>query len=149
MHQLQLKFHSLCFQGYDSCAPNDESCRYGCEIINKVPQPNVTTEELKETVNKLKAELRVEKTNLSATIRRKISVGDDRPSAIGIGVLGITVIVVVVTVIVAPDVLHLVHFIKTRQQLKKTYPEDTDIEEQVTPIAGNSDKDISSTVSSN
>jgi hypothetical protein len=60
---------------------------------------------LVKRIEEVKAELEVEKTKLSSTIRQKTSAPDDRKSAQGMGmVLGIGVIIFILSIIILSDI---------------------------------------------
>ena len=66
---------------------------------------------LKPELTELENRLRVNKTNLSATIRRLTSAKDDRPVARQIGSIGIVFLVFIIGAIIASDLTSIKHHI--------------------------------------
>ncbi|XP_059173106.1 mucin-5AC-like [Physella acuta] len=67
---------------------------------------NLTKEELSEVLNDIREALYVDTKSLSSTVRKLISMDDERPSSQGIGALGISIIATVLVLMVAGDVMH-------------------------------------------
>ncbi|KAK7109814.1 hypothetical protein V1264_013795 [Littorina saxatilis] len=86
---------------------NDTECYCDCDELeatfNRSGTAPTTQDEADEAAKKLVSELKVNKTNLSSTLRRKTSAPDHRPSAQGLGVVGVIVVVAVLVCIVALD----------------------------------------------
>ncbi|KAL8607453.1 hypothetical protein ACOMHN_004427 [Nucella lapillus] len=72
---------------------------------------NVSQQQMEETLQKIKKELLVDTSTLSATKRKKESQPDSRPSAVTTGSLGVVFIVLVIGCIVGSDVVSAVRFI--------------------------------------
>lgn len=70
-------------------------------------QRNYTSSELSKVIEKMKKELIVNKEQLSSTLRKKISVKDNRPSSQSIGSFGVVIIVFVFALLLAADVMIL------------------------------------------
>lgn len=70
-------------------------------------QKNYTSSELSKIIEKMKKELIVNKEQLSSTLRKKISVMDNRPSSRSIGSFGVVIIVFVFSLLLAADVMIL------------------------------------------
>lgn len=70
-------------------------------------QKNYTSSELSKIIEKMKKELMVNKEQLSSTLRKKISVKDNRPSSQSIGSFGVVIIVFVFSLLLAADVMIL------------------------------------------
>uniref|UniRef100_K1Q0P2 Uncharacterized protein n=1 Tax=Magallana gigas TaxID=29159 RepID=K1Q0P2_MAGGI len=70
-------------------------------------QKNYTSSELSKIIEKMKKELIVNKEQLSSTLRKKISVMDNRPSSQSIGSFGVVIIVFVFSLLLAADVMIL------------------------------------------
>lgn len=64
-------------------------------------QKNYTSSELSKIIEKMKKELIVNKEQLSSTLRKKISVMDNRPSSQSIGSFGVVIIVFVFALLLA------------------------------------------------
>jgi len=58
-------------------------------------------------LDEIRKELTVEATNTSKARRKKISVKDNRPSARGIGAIGIALLVIVFATVLIPDIPRL------------------------------------------
>ncbi|XP_076439632.1 uncharacterized protein LOC143279472 [Babylonia areolata] len=86
---------------------NETDCLCDCEdlepLLNTSLKAPTTMEEATEAASKLVTELELDRSNLSATTRKKNSAPDHRPSAQGLGVVGVLVIVFVIGSIVALD----------------------------------------------
>ncbi|XP_033755783.1 putative GPI-anchored protein pfl2 [Pecten maximus] len=72
-------------------------------------------------VAELKVKLTVDKSALSSSIRKKISIGDDRPSAQAIGAIGTVILALSVSLIVIPDALKLVTYVYKSKRTHATY----------------------------
>ncbi|KAK3596599.1 hypothetical protein CHS0354_020942 [Potamilus streckersoni] len=88
---------------YDNTGPCD--CSVPCAWAWNT---TMSEEEVKQEVTKLKKKLAVNKDELAATIRSKISIKDFRPSATSLGVLGIILLTLTVGGIVILDITTLV-----------------------------------------
>ncbi|CAG2244903.1 unnamed protein product [Mytilus edulis] len=79
---------------------------------------NYTIDELFEILapqlSKMEKELSVDKSNLSATVNKRISAKDERQSSQSIGILGIVFIVSVILGVVIIDLMSLIHFLKPK-----------------------------------
>ena len=64
---------------------------------------NLTNEQLQHALQELKSELLLNKTNLSSTKRKKISVWDKRASAHAVGAVGIVFLTTFLLFIVSAD----------------------------------------------
>ncbi|KAL8615842.1 hypothetical protein ACOMHN_048550 [Nucella lapillus] len=93
---------------------NDTDCLCDCDDLEAPFNGSApsTHEEAEKAASQLVNELKLDKSNLSATTRRKKSAPDHRPSAQGIGVVGILVIVLVLGSVVALDFTMLVNDVK-------------------------------------
>jgi hypothetical protein len=74
---------------------------------------NITTKVLSQKITEIKNTLTVTKASLSSTLRKKTSAPDSRPSSAGMGALGICVIVIVITALVAGDLIYFISFLKS------------------------------------
>lgn len=74
---------------------------------------NITIEKLAAIVEETKKELAVNKTSLSSFVRKKTSAKDDRPSAAGIGSVGIVMLVFVSVLIIGSDLAFLQQYIRS------------------------------------
>ncbi|KAJ8309998.1 hypothetical protein KUTeg_011863 [Tegillarca granosa] len=89
---------------------NPPTCPCRCSVYAPLAQyQNMTTAELeealKEEILQLKRALTVPKENLSATIRKKTSARDSRPSAKSVGALGITLLSLTFSIFILFDCL--------------------------------------------
>lgn len=80
-------------------------CTCPCNMVHV--QKNYTSSELSKIIEKMKKELIVNKEQLSSTLRKKISVMDNRPSSRSIGSFGVVIIVFVFSLLLAADVMIL------------------------------------------
>jgi hypothetical protein len=82
---------------------------------------NYTSEQLAVVIEEMKKELTVQKESLSATIRKKISVMDNRPSAQSIGSFGIVILTFVLVLLIVSDSLtlkdHLIMFFRNLKSI--------------------------------
>ena len=78
------------------------NCVCPCDKVHEVK--NYTSEELSKLIEELKKELTVNKAVLSATIRKKISVMDYRPSAKSIGSVGAVLITLIFVLLIGFDI---------------------------------------------
>ncbi|XP_050416724.1 uncharacterized protein LOC126830383 [Patella vulgata] len=65
-----------------------------------------------ERILNIQSYLLVDKRTVSAAIRKKISIPDNRPSAMAIGHVGIITLVVVFSLAIVPDIFRVLHFMK-------------------------------------
>ncbi|XP_052690038.1 uncharacterized protein LOC128168021 [Crassostrea angulata] len=102
-----------CPNDYTTRAPGKKSqndckkadCTCPCNMVHV--QRNYTSSELSKVIEKMKKELIVNKEQLSSTLRKKISVKDNRPSSQSIGSFGVVIIVFVFALLLAADVMIL------------------------------------------
>ncbi|XP_065921131.1 uncharacterized protein [Magallana gigas] len=102
-----------CPDNYTTRAPGKKSqkdckiadCTCPCNMVHV--QKNYTSSELSKIIEKMKKELIVNKEQLSSTLRKKISVKDNRPSSQSIGSFGVVIIVFVFSLLLAADVMIL------------------------------------------
>lgn len=102
-----------CPDNYTTRAPGKKSqkdckiadCTCPCNMVHV--QKNYTSSELSKIIEKMKKELIVNKEQLSSTLRKKISVMDNRPSSQSIGSFGVVIIVFVFSLLLAADVMIL------------------------------------------
>uniref|UniRef100_A0A8W8NVS5 Sushi, von Willebrand factor type A, EGF and pentraxin domain-containing protein 1 n=1 Tax=Magallana gigas TaxID=29159 RepID=A0A8W8NVS5_MAGGI len=102
-----------CPNDYTTRAPGKKSqndckkadCTCPCNMVHV--QRNYTSSELSKVIEKMKKELIVNKEQLSSTLRKKISVMDNRPSSRSIGSFGVVIIVFVFALLLAADVMIL------------------------------------------
>ena len=87
-------------------------CRCPCNKVGDPAVKNMTVAETLEAVKQLKQELAVDISELSSTIRKKISAPDERPSSKGIGALGIVMLTGILCMLVAADASVLVRDFK-------------------------------------
>lgn len=79
---------------------------------NMVHTPkNFTDEELTKNIEEMKKKLAVNKEQLSSSIRKKISVKDDRPSAKAVGSVGVVILAVCFGLLIALDYVTLTRHI--------------------------------------
>ncbi|KAK7486344.1 hypothetical protein BaRGS_00022392 [Batillaria attramentaria] len=81
-------------------------CQACCRAVN-VTARNLSAIEVQQQIEEIRVHLRVDKRNLSATVRRKMSAPDNRPSARATGISGVVVMMVVFGAIVVPDLYQL------------------------------------------
>ena len=74
-----------------------------CRCRKATDMSNLTESELAEKVQKIKSELTVKKSHLSATTRKKTSAKDERTTAKATGSLGIVMLVLAIAVPVIMD----------------------------------------------
>uniref|UniRef100_K1RGH0 Tyrosine-protein kinase ephrin type A/B receptor-like domain-containing protein n=1 Tax=Magallana gigas TaxID=29159 RepID=K1RGH0_MAGGI len=100
---------STCKRTYTTISKESETCITDCMCAcNMVHvQKNYTSSELSKIIEKMKKELMVNKEQLSSTLRKKISVKDNRPSSQSIGSFGVVIIVFVFSLLLAADVMIL------------------------------------------
>ncbi|XP_046557068.1 uncharacterized protein LOC124266293 [Haliotis rubra] len=72
---------------------------------------NLATMDIVMITEEIKKRLTVPTHNLSSTIRKKISVRDDRPSAVTMGSAGIVFIVIATLIVTVPDILNMLQFV--------------------------------------
>ncbi|XP_076077012.1 uncharacterized protein LOC143047692 [Mytilus galloprovincialis] len=101
--------------------PKAISCQCPCSSLGKGTRQdfsNYTIDELFELLApqlaKMEKELSVDKSNLSATVNKRISAKDERQSSQSIGILGIVFIVSVILGVVIIDLMSLIHFLKPK-----------------------------------
>ncbi|XP_061182267.1 uncharacterized protein LOC133190585 [Saccostrea echinata] len=85
-------------------------CKCPCDRVNEVK--NYTSSELAQIIDEMKEELTVNRAHLSASIRKKISVMDRRPSVQYIGSFGVLLITGIMVLLIGFD------FITLREHLK-------------------------------
>lgn len=84
-------------------------CMCPCNMVH-TPK-NFTDEELTKNIEETKKKLAVNKEQLSSSIRKKISVKDDRPSAKAVGSVGVVILAVCFGLLIALDYLTLTRHI--------------------------------------
>ncbi|XP_048775470.2 uncharacterized protein LOC125680071 [Ostrea edulis] len=84
-----------------------------CHCICSTNSGNITTEALNQKISEIKRTLTVNKTSLSSTVRKKTSAPDSRTSSAGMGVLGICLIIILITALVASDLFCFISFLKS------------------------------------
>ncbi|KAK7113875.1 hypothetical protein V1264_000036 [Littorina saxatilis] len=75
---------------------------------------NLTEEQIQARLQKIKDDLLVDSTKLSATIRKKQSAKDSRPSAVTTGSFGVAIVVLVFGFIISADVISLFQWLSQR-----------------------------------
>ncbi|KAJ8309828.1 hypothetical protein KUTeg_011693 [Tegillarca granosa] len=106
--------------------PNNSqiTCLCDCDIFpNLIDWDSLSPEEKERMMKFLIEDLRVNKENLSSTIRRKSSASDKRKSSAAIGCIGIVVLSIVLGLLVMPDVFYFLHYLLktiTQKFTKKT-----------------------------
>ncbi|KAK7476929.1 hypothetical protein BaRGS_00031788, partial [Batillaria attramentaria] len=120
--------------------PPKHLCPCSCGNMPIQPQEgkNTTVEEqVKKEVEKIKEELAVDVKNTSKALHRKTSTYDSRPSATGLGLLGISLTVFVLGFIVIMDtsslVAYVVHKLRAHQKKSLAVSNGKAKEELVTP----------------
>ncbi|XP_063404318.1 uncharacterized protein LOC134687793 [Mytilus trossulus] len=103
------------------------SCQCPCSSLGEEARQdfsNFTIDELFEMLApqlaKMEKELSVDKSNLSATVNKRISAKDERKSSQSIGILGIVFIVTVILSVVIIDLMSLIDFLKPKLKRGKT-----------------------------
>uniref|UniRef100_K1RHK1 Sushi, von Willebrand factor type A, EGF and pentraxin domain-containing protein 1 n=1 Tax=Magallana gigas TaxID=29159 RepID=K1RHK1_MAGGI len=104
------RWHCLACEGQFTTISNGSKtcitdCTCPCNMVHV--QRNYTSSELSKVIEKMKKELIVNKEQLSSTLRKKISVKDNRPSSQSIGSFGVVIIVFVFALLLAADVMIL------------------------------------------
>lgn len=98
-------------------ASNYTECYCPCEEVETAPNTSSsapsTLEEAQQAAKELASTLLVDPHNLSSTTRRLTSAPDERPSAKGLGTVGVTVIIVVILCVVAMDIGVLTRDVRT------------------------------------
>ncbi|XP_065921135.1 uncharacterized protein [Magallana gigas] len=89
------------------CKP--AGCMCPCNMVH-TPK-NFTDEELTKNIEEMKKKLAVNKEQLSSSIRKKISVKDDRPSAKAVGSVGVVILAVCFGLLIALDYVTLTRHI--------------------------------------
>eukprot|EP00105_Crassostrea_gigas_P018907 XP_011437163.1 PREDICTED: uncharacterized protein LOC105335113 isoform X3 [Crassostrea gigas] len=89
------------------CKP--AGCMCPCNMVH-TPK-NFTDEELTKNIEEMKKKLAVNKQQLSSSIRKKISVKDDRPSAKAVGSVGVVILAVCFGLLIALDYVTLTRHI--------------------------------------
>lgn len=84
-------------------------CMCPCNMVH-TPK-NFTDEELTKNIEEMKKKLAVNKQQLSSSIRKKISVKDDRPSAKAVGSVGVVILAVCFGLLIALDYVTLTRHI--------------------------------------
>lgn len=84
-------------------------CMCPCNMVH-TPK-NFTDEELTKNIEEMKKKLAVNKEQLSSSIRKKISVKDDRPSAKAVGSVGVVILAVCFGLLIALDYVTLTRHI--------------------------------------
>lgn len=84
-------------------------CMCSCNMVH-TPK-NFTDEELTKNIEEMKKKLAVNKQQLSSSIRKKISVKDDRPSAKAVGSVGVVILAVCFGLLIALDYVTLTRHI--------------------------------------
>lgn len=84
-------------------------CMCPCNMVH-TPK-NFTDEELTKNIEETKKKLAVNKEQLSSSIRKKISVKDDRPSAKAVGSVGVVILAVCFGLLIALDYVTLTRHI--------------------------------------
>lgn len=84
-------------------------CMCSCNMVH-TPK-NFTDEELTKNIEEMKKKLSVNKEQLSSSIRKKISVKDDRPSAKAVGSVGVVILAVCFGLLIALDYVTLTRHI--------------------------------------
>lgn len=84
-------------------------CMCPCNMVH-TPK-NFTDEELTKNIEEMKKKLTVNKEQLSSSIRKKISVKDDRPSAKAVGSVGVVILAVCFGLLIALDYVTLTRHI--------------------------------------
>ncbi|XP_067663983.1 fibropellin-1-like [Haliotis asinina] len=102
-----------------------------CEMILECGCPcylsgNLSNTELAAKVALIKSILLVDKSKLSSTIRKKISVPDERPSSTGIGFSGITCLIAAFGFFILMDGLRIVQFL-TLKKVTSQDPENSKV----------------------
>ncbi|XP_067657197.1 uncharacterized protein [Haliotis asinina] len=90
---------------------NTADCVCDCSILTTFVA-NITKEQLEIEIKRIQNKLLLNKENISATVRKRISVPDYRPSAQSIGYVGILVLVASLGSIVVLDFTSLLRDIK-------------------------------------
>ncbi|XP_046363160.2 mucin-5AC-like [Haliotis rufescens] len=72
---------------------------------------NLSAVDLLKITDEIKKQLTLPTHNLSSTLRRKISVSDDRPSAVTVGSAGIVFIIIATLLLTVPDIVNVWQFI--------------------------------------
>ncbi|XP_067663947.1 IgGFc-binding protein-like [Haliotis asinina] len=72
---------------------------------------NLATMDFVGITEEIKKRLTVPTHNLSSTIRKKISIRDNRPSAVTVGSAGIVLIVIATLIVTVPDILNMLQYI--------------------------------------
>lgn len=81
-------------------------------------------EEIEDEIQKIKDALTIDRSVLSSTIRRKTSAADDRISSAGIGVVGVTILVLEIVILLAADLMKFKMILGQSYLLKYLAPSD-------------------------
>ncbi len=90
--------------GLTTLSTNGSSDNCWCDCYYVISPPtNMTQEQLLKAIQRIYNELLLNKNNISASVRKRISIPDYRPSAQSIGYVGVLVLVTTLGSIVALD----------------------------------------------
>ncbi|CAG2186221.1 unnamed protein product [Mytilus edulis] len=93
---------------------------WGSKIVPNRTREELLLKELESELQNIKKELKVNKTQLSSSIRRRLSAPDKRKSSKTMGLAGVAFICIVVGLVVLVDLLSFIKFVKSTNTRWKT-----------------------------